>query len=101
MDGYISINCKGLELNSSNPQIIPGIYARVAEAYKTNKPCYVYNATWDLELMTPISVMITYRSSGNYIATASTLQVEVDNEDVCTIINMLAPTQSKKSNKGE
>lgn len=89
MNGYVTINCEGLELNTSDPQTIPGIYARVTEAYKTNKPCYVYNATWDQELMTPISVMITYRSSTNYIATASTLQVEIDNEDTCTIINML------------
>lgn len=90
MNGYVRIDCKGLELTSETKQTITGIFNRVKEAHGTGKPCIVYNATWDGYLMSPISVMINERPSGHYIATASTLQIEIDNEDGVTIINMLA-----------
>ena len=84
------IDCKGLELTSETKQTITGIFNRIKEALGTGKPCIVYNTKWDSYPMSPISVMINERPSGHYIATASTLQMEVDNEDGVEIINMLA-----------
>lgn len=88
--GYILIDCKGLELTSQNTQTITGIYDRVTQAIQTGKPIIAGNCQWENDVMTPISVMVTPRSSGNYIATASTLQMEIDPNDGVTIINMLA-----------
>ena len=88
--GYILIDCKGLELTSQNTQTVTGIYDRVTQAITTGKPIIAGNCKWENDVMTPISVMITPRSSGNYIATASTLQLEIDPNDGVTIINMLA-----------
>lgn len=88
--GTAMINCKGLELLSQSKVTVSGIYDQVTRAYKANKPVIVYNCTWEGYLMTPISVMVNIRPSGNYIATASTLQLEIDPEDGVTIINMLA-----------
>lgn len=100
MNGYIIIDCEGLELTDSTKQTLTGIFARVTEAYNTGKPCIAYNCTWDNYKISPISVMINPRPSGNYIATASTLQIEIDPQDGVTVINMLG-NQAKKISKGE
>lgn len=89
MNGYIRIDCTGLELTDETKQSITGIFERVKEAYNTGKPCIAYNCTWDNYKITPISIMINPRPSGNYIATASTLQIEIDPQDGITVINML------------
>lgn len=88
--GTAMINCKGLELTSQSKVTVAGIFDQVTRAYKANKPIIAYNCKWEGDLMTPIAVMVTIRSSGNYIATASTLQLVIDPEDGVTIINMLA-----------
>lgn len=100
MNGYVIIDCEGLELTDSTKQTLTGIFARVTEAYNTGKPCIAYNCAWDSYKISPISVMINPRPSGNYIATASTLQLEIDPQDGVTVINMLG-NQSKKISKGE
>lgn len=100
MNGYVIIDCEGLELTDSTKQTLAGIFARVTEAYKTGKPCIAYNCTWDNYKISPISVMVNPRPSGNYIATASTLQLEIDPQDGVTVINMLG-NQTKKISKGE
>ena len=88
--GYTMIDGTGIELTSETSVTVDGIFAQVDTAYKTNKPCFVYNTTWENDIMTPIAVMINPRSSGNYIATASTLQIIIDPNDGIEIINMLA-----------
>lgn len=100
MNGYVIIDCEGLELTDSTKQTLTGIFSRVTEAYNTGKPCIAYNCAWDSYKISPISVMVNPRPSGNYIATASTLQLEIDPQDGVTVINMLG-NQSKKISKGE
>lgn len=100
MNGYVIIDCEGLELTDSTKQTLEGIFSRVTDAYNTGKPCIAYNCTWDSYKISPISVMVNPRPSGNYIATASTLQIEIDPQDGVTVINMLG-NQSKKISKGE
>lgn len=90
MNGYVIIDCKGLELTSQTKQTITGIYNRVRDAYNTGKPCICYNCLWEDDVMSPFNVMINPRSSGNYIATASTLQIEIDDEDGIEITNMIS-----------
>ena len=88
--GYVMIDCGGLELTSQTVQVIDGLYQRCKAAYKSSKTCYAHNCLWEEVPVTPIPVFLVKRSSGNYIAMASTLQVEVDATDGVTITNMLA-----------
>lgn len=88
--GYVMVDCTGIELTSVVKQTITGIYNQVKRAVATNKPIFAVNCTWEQDVMTPIQVMVTPRSSGNYIATASTLQLEIDESDGVTIINMIS-----------
>jgi len=100
MNGYAIIDCDGLELTDSTKQTLTGIFARANEVYNTGKPCIAYNCTWEGYKISPISIMVNPRPNGNYIATASTLQLEIDPQDGVTVINMLG-NQTKKISKGE
>ena len=88
--GYLNIDCTGVELTTETAQIVAGIYDRIVSAVKANKPIFAYNCAWENDIMTPIAIMVTPRSSGNYIATASTLQLEIAPDNTVTVINMLA-----------
>ena len=88
--GYVMIDCGGLELTSQDSQNIPGIYDAVKAAVKANKPIMAYNCEWEDDVMTPMNVMITPRSSGNYIATASILQLEIEPDDDVTISSLVS-----------
>ena len=88
--GYVMIDCTGIELTTETAQEVPGIYAAVKKAVACNKPIYAVNCKWESDIMTPVAVMITPRSSGDYIATASTLQLDITADDTVTVINMLA-----------
>lgn len=95
--GYVNVDCTGVELTTETAQTVAGIFERVVSAFKANKPIYAYNCTWEGDLMTPVAIMVTPRSSGNYIATASTLQLEIAPDNTVTVINMLASTRTTKT----
>lgn len=88
MNGYIIIDCNGLDLAKSTEQTIAGIFSRVKEAYSTGKPCIAYNCVKGNYKVSPVSIMITQGSTGNYIATANTFQIELDSEDGATVTNV-------------
>ena len=93
MNGYVSIDCTGLNLLDEEAQTISGLYARVNEAIDSGKPIYAVNVEWgDVSTISPIEVFTV--DFGTYIIiTASTLQIIVTNEDVVTI-NNLAPADN-------
>lgn len=78
MNGYIIIDCNGLDLEKSTAQTINGLFYRVEEAYSTGKPCVAYNCVNGFYKVSPISIMITQDAYGNYIATANTFQIKID-----------------------
>ena len=86
----IPIDCGGLDLKTGTPSKIPGIYEQVQKAYATGNPILAKNLFWEGDPFSPVCVGVTYRSSGNYIATFSTLQIEIEPDDDVTVINMLA-----------
>ena len=90
MNGYISIDCKGLDLLAESSQTISGLYAAIQEAIASGKPIYAINMVWgEVSDISPVQVF-TVQFEGYVICTASTLQVIVTTEDVVTV-NNLAP----------
>lgn len=85
MNGYIIIDCNGLDLEISTKQKIEGIFSRVEKAYSTGKPCVAYNCVNGSYKVSPISIMIIQNSYGNYIATANTFQIEITPVDEATV----------------
>lgn len=89
--GYINIDCSGLDLTKGKTvQTIPGLYNALKNAFKANKPIFVYNTNWgDSGIVSPIQVFaIDFGTQFN--CTSSTLQVIVNNQDKITINNLVA-----------
>jgi hypothetical protein len=87
--GYIMIDCGGLNLLTSEPQTISGLYAKVKKAHELNKPIYAVNCVDGSGVkMSPIHVF-TINDSGTMIGTASILQVRVASDDSVTITNLI------------
>lgn len=102
MNGYISIDCKGLNLLAEEAQTISGLYNEIQEAIATGKPMFATNLVWgDVSAISPVQVF-SVQWDGYVILTSSTLQVIVTTADSVTI-NNLAPTQAtrKTTKKGE
>lgn len=89
--GYVMIDCKGLDLTKgSTEQTISGIYSRLQACMDTGKPIFANNCTWGTDgTVTPIAVM-AIQFPGYIIATASTLQIVVTENNVITIRNLVS-----------
>ena len=86
----VPVDCKGIELTSQTKQTVSGLHKAVKSAYETGNPVIAKGLLWEGDPFSPVCVGVTYRSSGAYICTFSTLQIEVDTDDGVTITNMLA-----------
>lgn len=90
MNGYIIIDCKGLDLLAESAQTISGLYQTVQDAIASGKPLYATNMVWgEVSPVSPVQVF-TVQFDGYVVVTASTLQVIVTSADSVTI-NNLAP----------
>lgn len=100
MNGYINIDCKGLNLLAQEAQTIDGLYSEIQAAIATGKPMYATNLVWgDVSAISPVQVF-SVQWDGYVILTSSTLQVIVTTEDSVTI-NNLAPAETKTTRKGK
>ena len=101
--GYTMVDCTGIDLNTSTKQTITGIFNRVDTAFKTGKPVYAVNATFNISATgntaSPINVMVNSDQNGGYVATASTLQLWIDSDDGVTVVNLAPASNKSKSSK--
>lgn len=100
MNGYVGVDCTGINLLAGEKQTIPGIFVKAAEAYNTDKPIIAFNMQYGEGVkLTPVAVM-AIMEGGKYCFTSSVLQIWVDNEDGVEVVNLAPPAnQSKKSTK--
>ena len=85
--GYLLIDCKGYNL-LGDPATIDGIYDECVEALHLNKPVFAFNLLWETARCTPIAVMLTI-ADDHITATASTLQLVIDEDDTVTVNNLI------------
>ena len=87
--GYVVVDCTGIDLLSQEKVTVPGIYAKVKEAFETGKPMFACNCEYGSGVpMTPVQVM-SIIEAGVYIMTSSIIQVRVDEDDGVWIVNLL------------
>ena len=99
MNGYVSVDCTGINLLAGEKQTVTGIFAKSTEAINTGKPIYAINLQYGSGVpMTPVSVMAIYEG-GKYCFSASILQIWVDDEDGVEVVNLAPATRSTKSAK--
>ena len=101
-NGYIMVDCTGINLLAGEKQTISGIFAKSTEAIETGKPIYAINLQYGEGVpMTPVAVM-AIEEAGKYCLTASVLQIWVDSDDGVEVVNLAPPdnqTSTKKSTK--
>lgn len=90
--GYIMIDCAGLDLTKgSTEQTITGLYNRVKNAMKTNKPIYCINAVFgNYGKSSPILCIVYELNTSTITLSASTFAIVVTENDVVTIQNFVS-----------
>lgn len=88
-NGYVMVDCTGINLLSDQAVTVPGIYAKCISAYNSGKPIIAVGCEYGLGVpMTPIPVMAIIED-GTCIFTSSILQVRVASNDSVTIVSLL------------
>ena len=89
-NGYIMVDCGGLELNDNTEQTIDGIYDRAKAALATGKPCYASNCEMNGGYCTPVSIAAWQEDSDTIIATGHVFRVTIEEDDGVTVTNLVA-----------
>ena len=96
MNGYIIVDCTGLNLLAGEKQTVSGIFAKSAEAIASGKPIIASNIQYGAGVpMSPVSVM-AIEEGGKYCFTASVLQIWVDSEDGVEVVNLAPAANTRK-----
>ena len=99
-NGYIMVDCTGINLLAGEKQTVSGIFAKSTEAYESNKPIWADNLQYGSGVkMTPVPVM-AIMEGGKYCFSASILQIWIDEDDGVEVVN-LAPANQAKSTKSK
>lgn len=87
--GYAMVDCGGANLLADSSQTITGLYDQCKKAVDSGKPILAYNCNYGTGVpMTPIPVFAILES-GNYIFTASILQITVTSADALTVASLI------------
>lgn len=99
MNGYVGVDCTGINLLAGEKQTVSGIFAKSKEAYDTDKPIIAFNMQYGAGVkLTPVSVMAIYEG-GKYCFTSSVLQIWIDEEDGVEVVNLAPPNTTKTTKK--
>jgi hypothetical protein len=89
-NGYIMVDCGGLELNSSSTQEISDLYERSAAALATGKPVYAVNCKMNGGYCSPVAVAAWQEDAHTIIATGHVFRVTIEDDDDVTVTNLVA-----------
>lgn len=88
-NGYVVVDCGGLNLLADSSQTITGLYNRCKDAINSNKPIIASNCNYGANTpVTPINVFAITEGT-TFIFTASILQIRVASTDVVTIVPLV------------
>lgn len=88
--GYINVDCTGLDLSSSDPQTIDGIWDKAVEAMKVNKPIMAYGCDYNGAVMSPVECFGWYIATDEIVIVGATLHVHIKDDDSCTVLDVAA-----------
>ena len=95
--GYIFLDGGGIDLSSSDPQLIAGAWNRTVTVIKTGKPIWAYNTKYGTgKPLTPVPVFCWYLSASSIVIVGATLHIIVTNDDYC-VVQDVAPTVEAKA----
>lgn len=98
-NGYILVDCAGINLLAGEKQTVSGIFAKSTEAYESDKPIWAINLQYGTGVkMTPVPVM-AIKEGGKYCFSASILQIWIDEDDGVEVVNLAPPDEAKTSTR--
>lgn len=89
-EGYILVDCGGLELNDSTTQSITGLYKRAQAALASGKLVLACNCLMNDGYCSPVSVAAWQENSTTIIATGHVFRVTIESDDDVTVTNLVA-----------
>lgn len=89
-NGYIMVDCTGLELNSASTQEISGLYERSKAALASGKPVYAVNCEMNGGYCSPVSIAAWQEDEHTIIATGHVFRVTIEDDDDVTVTNLVA-----------
>lgn len=90
VSGYSIIDCKGLDLTSSEEQTIPGTYSQLKSAMIIGKPLIGINCTWgEGKPLTPIHFFAKEYAENLIVCTSSIFNINVTSADKITVQNLV------------
>lgn len=99
VNGYVIVDCSGINLLSDTSIVVDGIYDQCIEAMESSKPIIASNCEYGEGVKcSPISVM-GIKEDTTYIFTNSILQIRVSNDDTVSIVSLITPGESRKKSK--
>ena len=99
MNGYVSVDCTGINLLAGEKQTVSGIFAKSTEAIETGKPIFATGLEYGEGVpMTPVPVM-AIEEGGKYCFSASILQIWVDSDDGVEVVNLAPPANQAKTTR--
>lgn len=91
-NGYIIVDCNGLDLSKDTEQTVAGIYQKTKDAMKTKKSILCVNTNWDGRPITPIQVFGWLDGDTIYM-NSCILQVSIKTDDKATVaVNPAIPS---------
>lgn len=89
-EGYILVDCGGLELNDSTTQSITGLYKRAQAALASGKAVLACNCLMNDGYCSPVSVAAWQEDSTTIIATGHVFRVAIESDDDVTVTKLVA-----------
>lgn len=97
--GYILVDFGKVNMLAESAQTIPGLYARITEAYASGKPILAYNVDYGTGVPTTPIPFFGIIEAGVYILTASNLQLRCTSADSVTITSLVVNNSAKTATK--
>lgn len=89
-NGYIMVDCGGLDLNDATEQTISGIYDRGKIALASGKLILATNCVMSGMPCSPCAVIAWDQGNDGIIATGHTLRIVIAEDDGVTVTNLVS-----------
>lgn len=100
--GYIILDGGGIDLSSSDPQLIAGSWDRTVAVINTGKPIWATNTKYGAgKPLTPVPVFCWYLSATSIVIVGATLHIIVTNDNYCVVQDVASSVEAKTAAKSK
>lgn len=86
--GYILVDATGIELTATDPQSVPGIWAKAVTAVASKKPIVASGCTYATAPVSPVTGFAWYLHTDEIVFVGATLHVHIKDDDTATVLDV-------------